>query len=199
MQNYLFDYAYGEALRDAINQQSFKGEKNYLYDCEEGKAVVRTYIDVIFKGEHPSFAEAEKNAKAAFNKFIRNERPESNQRFTFGNTQKLINMTVKYLFISAYVQDYEEFKKLFADCHCPLDRLMAGMVKEEFDQADDEAAQLIKKESSDIYKKINKDITWSKVDKETYNCYQQMVRLLAERENLIPIEYDFVKWGTSKS
>ena len=199
MQDYLFDFAYGEALRDAINQQSFKGEKNYLYDCEEGKAVVRTYIDVIFKGEHPSFAEAEKNAKAAFNKFIRNERPESNQRFTFGNTQKLINMTVKYIYVSAYVQRCEEFRNLFADCHCPLDRLMAGMVREEFDQADDEAAQVIKEESSDIYKKINKDITWSKVDEKTYNCYQQMVRLLAERENLIPIEYDFVKWGTSKS
>lgn len=31
MQDYLFDFAYGEALRDAINQQSFKGEKNYEY------------------------------------------------------------------------------------------------------------------------------------------------------------------------
>lgn len=199
MQDYLFDFAYGEALRDAINQQSFKGEKNYLYDCEEGKAVVRTYIDAILKGEHPSFNKAEEEAEANFNEFIRSKRPESNQEFTFGNTQKLINMTVKYIYISAYVQRCEVFRNLFADCHCPLDRLMAGMVREEFDQADDEAAQVIKEESSDIYKKINKDITWSKVDKETYNCYQQMVRLLAERENLIPIEYDFVKWGTSKS
>lgn len=41
MQDYLFDFAYGEALRDAINPQSFKGEKNYLYDCKDGKAVVR--------------------------------------------------------------------------------------------------------------------------------------------------------------
>ena len=199
MQDYLFDFAYGEALRDAINQQSFKGEKNYLYDCEEGKAVVRTYIDAILKGEHPSFNKAEEEAEAKFNEFIRSKRPESNQEFTFGNTQKLINMTVKYIYISAYVQRCEEFRNLFADCHCPLDRLMAGMVREEFDQADDEAAQVIKEESSVIYKKINKDITWSKVDVETYNCYQQMVRLLAEKKNLIPIEYDFVKWGTSKS
>ncbi len=198
MQDYLFDFAYGEALRDAINQQSFKGEKKYLYDCEEGKAVVRTYIDDIFKGEHPSFAEAEKNAKAAFNKFIRNERPESNQSFTFGNTQKLINMTVKYIFISAYAQNYEEFRQLFTDCHCPLDRRMAGTVRREFDKVDDESAQLIKDNNSEYYKIINEDITWSKVDVTTYNCYQQMVRLLAEREKLIPIEYDFVKWGTSK-
>ena len=110
MQNYLFDYAYGEALRDAINQQSFKGEKNYLYDCEEGKAVVRTYIDAILKGEHPSFNKAEEEAEAKFNEFIRSKRPESNQEFTFGNTQKLINMTVKYIYISAYVQRCEEFK-----------------------------------------------------------------------------------------
>ena len=199
MQDYLFDFAYGEALRDAINQQSFKGEKNYLYECETGKNEVRTYINAILNGEHPSFIDAEKKVEEQFNKFIKSQRRERNQVFSFGNTQKLINMTVKYLFISAYAQNYEEFKKLFADCHCPLDRLMAGMVREEFDQADDEAAQVIKEESSDIYKKINKDITWSKVDKETYNCYQQMVRLLAERENLIPIEYDFVKWGTSKS
>lgn len=197
MQNYLFDYAYGEALRDAINQQSFKGEKNYLYDCEEGKAVVRTYIDVIFKGEHPSFIDAEKKVEEQFNKFIKSQRRESNQVFSFGNTQKLINMTVKYIFVSAYAQSYEEFRQLFTDCHCPLDRRMAGTVRREFDKVDDESAQLIKE--SDPYKKINKDITWSKVDVETYNCYQQMVRLLAEKKNRIPIEYDFVKWGTSKS
>ena len=199
MQDYLFDFAYGEALRDAINQQAFKGEKNYLYDCEEGKAAVRTYIDNILKGEHPSFEDAEKKTEEEFNKYIESQRPESNQRFTFGNTQKLINMTVKYIFISAYAQSYEEFRKLFADCHCPLDRLMAGIVREEFDKADDEAAQRIKKQLSDNYKRINKDMTWSNIDVETYNCYQQMVRLLAEKEKLIPIEYDFVKWGTSKS
>lgn len=77
--------------------------------------------------------------------------------------------------------------------------LVSKIIVEQANEADDEAAQVIKEESSDIYKKINKDITWSKVDKETYNCYQQMVRLLAEREKLIPIEYDFVKWGTSKA
>ena len=47
MQDYLFDFVYGEALRDAINQQSFKGEKNYLYECETGKNEVRTYINAI--------------------------------------------------------------------------------------------------------------------------------------------------------
>ena len=104
MQDYLFDFAYGEALRDAINQQSFKGEKNYLYDCEEGKAVVRTYIDAILKGEHPSFNKAEEEAEAKFNEFIRSKRPESNQEFTFGNTQKLIKMTAKNINIYTYAQ-----------------------------------------------------------------------------------------------
>ena len=199
MQDYLFDFAYGEALRDAISQQSFKGEKNYLYGCEEGKAEVRKYMDAVLEAEHPSFEEAEKNVEDKFTEYIKKQRPENNQVFTFGNTQKLINMTVKYIFISAYAQSYEEFRQLFTDCHCPLDRRMAAVVRKEFDEADDEAAQVIKEESSVIYKKINKDITWSKVDVETYNCYQQMVRLLAEKKNLIPIEYDFVKWGTSKS
>ena len=144
MQDYLFDFAYGEALRDAINQQAFKGEKNYLYDCEEGKAAVRTYIDNILKGEHPSFEDAEKETKEKFNNYIESQRLESNQRFTFGNTQKLINMTVKYIFISAYAQNYEEFRIHFTDCHCPLDRRMAAVVRKEFDEADDEAAQHIK-------------------------------------------------------
>lgn len=199
MQDYLFDFAYGEALRDAINQQSFKGEKNYLYGCEEGKAEVRKYIDAVLEAEHPSFEEAEKNVEDKFTEYIKKQRPENNQVFTFGNTQKLINMTVKYIFISAYAQNYEEFRKLFADCHCPLDRRMAERVRQEFDKADNRVVLPIKGEYADSYKKINKDITWSRVDVETYNCYQQMVRLLAEKKNLIPIEYDFVKWGTSKS
>ena len=199
MQDYLFDFAYGEALRDAINQQSFKGEKNYLYECETGKNEVRTYINAILNGEHPSFIDAEKKVEEQFNKFIKSQRRESNQVFSFGNTQKLINMTVKYIFISAYAQSYEEFRQLFTDCHCPLYRRMAGTVRREFDKVDDESAQLIKDNNSENYKIINEDITWSKVDVTTYNCYQQMVRLLAEKENLIPIEYDFVKWGTSKS
>ena len=160
--------------------------------------VIIIAFGIIILGEKSSVLLIPK-AEEKFNEFIRSKRPESNQEFTFGNTQKLINMTVKYIYISAYVQRCEEFRNLFADCHCPLDRRMAAVVGKEFDETDDEAAQVIKEESSDIYKKINKDITWSKVDKETYNCYQQMVRLLAEKKNLIPIEYDFVKWGTSKS
>ena len=88
MQDYLFDFAYGEALRDAINQQSFKGEKNYLYECETGKNEVRTYINAILNGEHPSFIDAEKKVEEQFNKFIKSQRRESNQVFSFGNTEQ---------------------------------------------------------------------------------------------------------------
>ena len=40
MQDYLFDFAYGEALRDAISQQSFKGEKNYLYGLKSSNSFI---------------------------------------------------------------------------------------------------------------------------------------------------------------
>lgn len=203
MQDYLFDFAYGEALRDATLMKSFAEEKAYLKNCCEGKKVVREYVDGILSGSQEKTFDATENAvEKAFNKFI--EDNGGNQEFTFGNAQKLINMTVKYLFLSAYTRDdYDSFCKKFADCHCPMDSIMCQIVKEEFDMDDSEDAEKIKQKYKDNRKtwKSKLNVPWSSMKKGEdgsvpveYACFQEIVKYLAKKENLIPIEYDYKHW-----
>lgn len=204
MQDYLFDFAYGEALRDATLMKSFAGEKAYLKNCCEGKKVVREYVDGILSGSQEKTFDATENAvEEAFNNFI--EDNGGNQEFTFGNAQKLINMTVKYMFLSAYTQDdYNSFRELFADCHCPMDSIMCQIVKDVFDRDVSEDAEIIKQNYKDGRKtwKSKLNVPWSGMKKDEdgrvpveYACFQEIVEYLAKKEKIYPIEFDYKYWN----
>ena len=42
--------------------------------------------------------------------------------FSYGNAQKLVNMTAKYIYIATYFND--DYKDKFEKCHCPMDSLI---------------------------------------------------------------------------
>ena len=202
MQDYLFDFAYEEALRDATLMKSFAGEKAYLKKCCDGKKAVREYVDGILSGkQEKTFDDIEKAVEAAFNCFIKSN--EKNQEFTFGNAQKLINMTVKYFFLSAYTRDdYDSYRKKFADCHCPMDSIMCQIVKEKFDKDASDDAKAIKQryQHGKSTWKGYLNLPWSSMKRDNesvpveYSCFQEIVKYLAKKENLIPIEYDYKYW-----
>lgn len=190
----IFDFAYNEALNDATLQKAYEGSKKTIEDNVKARSVVNTYVNQILKGAHPDFWEAAKNVRACI--------PDTN--FTFGNIQKLINMTVKYMFIACYAN--EGLRENFKDCHCPMDGIMIATVKKKYLESNgnntkDKLLQIPignGKTSIDISK-----IRWSKLsfedsDSETsniiYRNFQEMVSILAKRENVFPIEYDFMVW-----
>ncbi len=89
--NNIFDFSYTLAFRDATMRNaypSYEGEPDEHYHkrkqrvLKESKEKVRTYIKDIFEGNKPNPIDTIKN--------ICNEQ----YNFTFGNAQKLVNMTV---------------------------------------------------------------------------------------------------------
>lgn len=193
----IFDFAYNEALNDATLQKAYEGSKKTIEDNVKARSVVNTYINQILEGANPDFWEAAKNVGACI--------PDTN--FTFGNIQKLINMTVKYMFIACYAN--KGLRENFKDCHCPMDGIMIATVKEKYlnyleSNGNNKKDKLLQipigngKTSIDISK-----IRWSKLsfedsDSETsniiYRNFQEMVSILAKKKNVFPIEYDFLLW-----
>ena len=130
-------------------------------------------------------------------------------RFTFGNIQKLINMTIKYMFRVCYLD--KEKRRYFVYCHCPMDRIMIEIVSQEYKSAvvkyslEDEGNLLI--QSPWRTKTGPSKITWSKIgfpnqesnedfqNHKVYEDFQQMVRALAQKEHISPIEYDYMHWS----
>ena len=98
MQDEIFSFVYKMAFQDAVQQKAYEGKKKDL--CETPKMFKDVALE-LFK---------------AVNK----------DNFTFGNAQKVINMTAKYLYIICYADS--AFRDRFKYCHCPMDRVMLNIV-----------------------------------------------------------------------
>ncbi len=193
----IFNFAYGAALKDATMQKAFEGEKRYLRGCSYGKELVKEYIDGIFNGETVRFYSTAEKVEEAFNKYIKEKggktKDDKEQHFTFGNTQKLINMTAKYMYMATYAR--EDLKGNFAQCHCPMDGIMIERVIK---------AVKKRKDSSGLPDFVHlqgwKNMLqqpWSKIEsdnKTQYENFQALVSVLAKEQGCSPIEYDYVMW-----
>lgn len=130
----IFDFAYLMALRDATVQQAFpssgKGSKKLLFQCTEAREVLSSYIESIFAGRPKDFYVVESKVEEAFNAFLKMH--GSSAHFTFGNAQKLINMSAKYMYMATYGRP--ELRGRFAACHCPMDAILIRTVVSEADK-----------------------------------------------------------------
>lgn len=211
MQDKTFDFIYGMALRDATKQQAYKvgkGEKIALYKACPAKSIVKKYIDDLLDGKNPDFY---KTAKKAENEF----HAKQYEKFTFGNTQKLINMTVKYINIAGYHNDnYADLREKFRECHCPMDGVMVKKVIKELQDKlkKSEDKNRVKEFEENRYEIRDKDkikkVKWrgflsnpwgnmsanEENTNEQYELFQNIVRCLCKEKNLTPIEYDFIEW-----
>ena len=195
---YIFAFAYGAGLNDATAQKAYPGEsKKFLRENHEAKDIVRAYIDGILNGENPDFYAFAERLRDSFNKC--EEKNGCKILFSFGNAQKLINITVKFMYLAAY-SNYAPMRSRFQNCHCPLARKMGARVKREICKIRD--SQIPKAELPDSILEIIKrdswkgfDGAWSQIKEEDYKDYQAVVRYLAAKENLIPLEYDFRYFG----
>lgn len=130
---------------------------------------------------------------------------DDDSSFGFGNAQKLINMTAKYMFISAY-QDSDK-AKLFDQCHCPMDGIMVDKVTKLAGRLVDEGEEGLRASLENFAYKCPRahdwaakdEVRWSKLtleNRKPYEGFQKVVRALAEREGLSPLELDFCVWGS---
>ena len=130
---------------------------------------------------------------------------DDDSSFGFGNAQKFINMTAKYMFISAY-QDSNK-AKLFDQCHCPMDGIMVDKVTKLAGRLVDEGEEGLRASLENFAYKCPRahdwaakdEVRWSKLtleNRKPYEGFQKVVRALAEREGLSPLELDFCVWGS---
>ena len=212
----IFDFIYTIAMRDATLQKAYeligyktsKGakkpddyKKEELLQNSTAKDIIREYIDNIIAGNNPNFYDVEKDVEKSFDSFIKGKKYLSS--FTFGNCQKLINMTVKYFYIVTYSDP--AIRSHFNDCHCPMDKIMIERVISELDKANVTLDDINNKNRLNIEipkkKKISKGYlrnSWSKIeqkDHKQYDLFQAAVKDLAKQKGVSPIEYDYLMWN----
>lgn len=186
---YFFDFIYEESLKDATRRTDAvkkNGDDFSPMELVEKsmvlKSIVKNYAESVINGEFPDFCECEKQFEEELDK-------EKIEGFTFGNTQKLINMTMKRI----YFKYSDICREYFKCCHAPMDMKMRDLVCKK-------------------YKKIHpgnklgiENCAWSKIQRdseginsiESYNKFQAAISeiISAENSSFYHIEYDYVMWG----
>ena len=123
--------------------------------------------------------------------------------FTYGNAQKLINMTAKYLYIRNYSNP--QLTASFKNCHCPLDNQIVKKLKSDVKRGSD-----LDKSIKELYSAVNNseqtktwrqylDLPWSSCTKERYQFFQKAIRKIIEKKynnEITPLEYDYIMWNS---
>lgn len=126
MKEKIFDFAYMMAFRDATMRNAFKrfsAEQNDDGMYHERKQRVKAASRGIVKSYIDEILDADIDSPDPIATIIGVCEKMERDGFTFGNAQKLVNMTAKYMFLSSYAD--KEKRKLFAKCHCPMDGEMS--------------------------------------------------------------------------
>lgn len=205
MSDLVFNFIYGCALRDAILQKAFEcDDKSWVCKVQAAKITVKEYIDAVLSGrfktpadkkDHDDLFLATANAVCAA---INSARPSScTCTFTFGNAQKLINMTVKHVYAHTYSSP--AIRECFRNCHCPMDSVMLGNVWKAYKDTFND-----KKRKTDLISSDSFHSAWSKEGTnhpiadipERYEKFQKAILdIIAQNKgDIFPIEYDYIFW-----
>ena len=205
----IFDFVYILSMREAVRQKSFSGEKGWLYDFSDSNMIkargwVKDYIDRILFGvpfsdqeEHEGFfLETAIKICDSINDSIKKPNQEPS-KFTFGNSQKLINMVVKHFYIIYYY--CENVRRKFIYCHCPMDSQMLKKVWKKYKSHESPKTltgctrkEFIKPWSQEDF---DHDPSGKEIIPQRYSKFQKYIREVCESEVMIPIEYDYEMWG----
>ncbi len=207
----IFNFVYIAAMKDAVSMGAYKGEKKWLYTKTEEnikeekkklvKDSVKKHVTEILGGKYYKLKQSDYDADflSLANYIVEHINYIDQGEFTFGNAQKLINMTVKYCYIKYFNGNLQEARDIFEYCHCPLDQQMLKKVW-------DKQSSYLKQDTKG-YTKTAFLMSWGaeKVTTEErlpqrYLDYQDAVRRIIdeykeEPKPRNPIEYDYCMWN----
>ena len=188
----VFSFIYGMAVNDAMNRGADikPDDKGKLLDSESIKAIVKEYAEAIINDKEIKFEEAVEQIINA------NKGEDIVSCLYYGKIQKLINMTMKYLYIKYY--DDPIVSKRFDKCYAPMDSIMLSFVFESYYIVKGEKR---KKGSDRIFDKY---ISWSSSNssvKETFHKYQEAIEYIIKELGLDinHIVFDVLYWEQAKS
>ena len=200
----LFDFIYGCALRDAILQLSFRGAKKWIYQVDEAKKALRKYIDKIIlengfssQAEHDAFFLATaKHICGTINGYLGKLR-EICDTFSFGNAQKLINMTVKHFYTVCYSN--RMLRRNFQYCHCPMDGIMLQWVWKNYVEQEQRTRAERQQELGSSFCDSWGGENFQNVGlPDRYRKFQCIIKKWAGKKGYSPIEFDFIVWESQK-
>ena len=194
MREKTFEFIYGCAMRDAILQKAYKGEKAWISQVYKPKQILSEYICKILSNEFSSQKEHDEFFLETANKicFEINKRESKTDVFSFGNAQKLINITAKHIYTFCYHNP--SLREGFRFCHCPVDAIMLKKVwnlcKEKIDLG--KRTEFCKSWGCEgVFERTQPEL---KDFPNRYNLFQKAIRDLIEEGDLFPIEFDYIVW-----
>ena len=217
----IFDTAIRKAYSDATNQGAYN---TLVKDNAEAEKIKNEYnvkvkniiIDKINKlNECSEFSQEIYDSwfHDACNVLVNNYKDvkingTDKEAFTYGNAQKIVNMTMKYLAMLIEVFSvFDEnrdivivygklFDKIYKYLHSPVDSFIIEAVWNRDEEIDGIPY---------IYEKLNKNkpgayssekyISWSKwEDKEVYDNFKNLIFEIANKENKCPLDWEGTNW-----
>ena len=165
------EVASNRAYRDMCRTIKFNGlsEENRLKLRKKVKNDFKTEIDNLTSKIQGDF---DKWHEQLCKKII-DEYKKSKIQLSYGQAQKWVNMTIKYLYILE-VEGYT-FDSIFEDLHIPIDNYVFDAVEKELG---------IKRPAD----------AWSKLDKKEYLKYQEDIREELRKKNSSPLIWEFENW-----
>ena len=210
--NAAFDFAYDMALRDATLRAASTGiPLDELRKVPDARTVVKGHIEWLLEEVRTNYSEVFLvTAKDLEEAFHDNSVPPNH--FTFGNAQKVISMTAKYLYVGA--QYSPDMRSRFSVCHCPMDSVMIEFVASFLNSGSISTLEPNEKETLTEFKNaymrsisrgVNKGKliwdgpSWSTMtsdDENKYKHFQAVIRIIGRHRTpqLSPLEVDLVNW-----
>lgn len=126
----IFRFIYTTAMRDAVSQKAYEGNKKWTEENMVYGALKSKIEPLVIKVLNNTYLSQDEYDTELLRVIINvcdymNSQKECS-KFTFGNGQKLVNMTMKYFYITCYSDDLK--KENFRYCHCPVDSIMLQKV-----------------------------------------------------------------------
>ena len=135
------------------------------------------------------------------------KKPEGRlEDITFGNIQKLVNISAKHSYIRAFLENMKVSgdwfvnpkspRNNFRHCHCPMDRILMKRTLAEYRG---KVRSFVEGCWSSIaWSKIVFGKTQNRFSISYYERFQDMVKELAASEGILPVEYDIVHWEAGR-
>ncbi len=206
LKGYIFELVYLMAMRDALLQKAFEGSKKEIMEDKDNgvREELKKHVDDILAGNYT------KKGQVAYDNDFYNLSDKicnniNNSNFTFGNAQKLINMTVKYFYILAYKK--KDMNSKFKYCHCPMNQIIKRKAIAEY--RDKGYKEYLVFECFGKKTHAWSSVAWSDIKNaepgeeikygiDVYKNFQNIVRTLSRDDTIIPIEYDYKNYNKNE-
>jgi len=197
----VFDFVYNIAMSDAIHRTNCEHNIIEMFNSDEFEEAKRTAHSAVYNhasniitGSNIEVVDTANTVKASLN-------PDNLETgFKFGNAQKLINMTMKYLYIACSIDPHHREK--FTSCNSPMDSIMRDFVYRSW--------EILEPDNRRKWPGFCISHAWSNMDGDSgiaeYYAFQDTIRKIIRCKDIRidgnPIsllEFDYLFWDKAKA